>query len=152
MRPDPHPALPALLVIDVGSTRTKLALVAGSRVARIGSFATGGDWEDRLGAALAGRVAAESVEAIAMASASGSPCFAERVRGWWAAHLGPPPPIRVVEPATAPLAIDYIPPSALGADRIADAVAAVDRWGAPVVVVDAGTALIVRDAEAPSQS
>jgi type III pantothenate kinase len=129
------------LVIDVGSTRTKLALADsnGDAVERIGSFPTGDGWEDRFGAAIAGRVVPGSVEAIAIAAASRS--FADRLRTWWAAELGSPPPIRLVDPATAPLAIDYRPPSALGPDRVADAVAAVERWGAPVIVVDVGTAL-----------
>jgi type III pantothenate kinase len=145
VRPDPHPAQ---LIIDVGSTRTKVALAdGGGAVERIGSFPTRDGWDDALGAAIAGRVGAESgsgaasvsVEAIAVAAASRS--FADRLRTWWTAHLGPPPPIRLVDPAAAPLEIDYRPPSALGADRVADAVAAVERWGAPVIVVDAGTAI-----------
>jgi type III pantothenate kinase len=136
VRSDPHPAH---LVVDVGSTTTKLALAEGDELVRIGSFPTGGDWEDRFGGAIAGRLVPDSVEAIAMAAPSRS--FAERLRTWWAAQLGPPPPIRLVDPATAPLAIDYRPPSALGPDRVADAVAAVDGWGAPVIVVDVGTAL-----------
>ncbi|MFN2115823.1 MAG: type III pantothenate kinase [Anaerolineae bacterium] len=47
----------------------------------------------------------------------------------------------VVTPAAA-LGIDvlYDPPSAAGSDRIVDAIAARDRFGAPVVVVDFGTA------------
>jgi type III pantothenate kinase len=36
--------------------------------------------------------------------------------------------------------IVYDPPSAVGADRIVDAVAAVERYGAPCIVVDFGTA------------
>jgi type III pantothenate kinase len=38
------------------------------------------------------------------------------------------------------LKILYNPPSALGADRIVDAVAAVAKYGAPCIVVDFGTA------------
>ncbi len=39
------------------------------------------------------------------------------------------------------LRIRYDPPTALGADRLVDAVAAVHRYGAPVIVVDFGTAI-----------
>jgi type III pantothenate kinase len=136
VRPDPHPAH---LIIDVGTTRTKLALADAHRIARVGSFPTGDDWEDMFGAAMTGRLAPESVRSIAVASASRD--VAERVRTWWTVRIGTPPPIRTVDPATAPLAIDYRPPSALGPDRVADAVAAAHTWGAPVIVVDAGTAL-----------
>jgi type III pantothenate kinase len=38
------------------------------------------------------------------------------------------------------MAVRYEPPSTLGSDRLADAVAARERYGAPVVVVDFGTA------------
>lgn len=138
MRPDPHPAHP-ILAVDVGSTTTKLALAGDECLTRVGSFPTAGDWEDRLGAAIAGRFVPGSLRAIAIAASSRS--FAERLRTWWEAQLGPPPPVGVVDPATAPLGVDYRPPSALGPDRVANAVAAVDGWGAPVIVVDVGTAL-----------
>ena len=38
------------------------------------------------------------------------------------------------------LALDYPKPETIGADRLADAAAAVDRYGAPVLVCDFGTA------------
>ena len=38
------------------------------------------------------------------------------------------------------LTLDYPKPETIGADRLADAVAAVDRYGAPVLVCDFGTA------------
>ena len=38
------------------------------------------------------------------------------------------------------ISLDYPAPETIGADRLADAVAAVDRYGAPVVVCDFGTA------------
>lgn len=38
------------------------------------------------------------------------------------------------------LSISYVNPSEIGADRLADAVAAIEQYGAPVVVVDLGTA------------
>ena len=39
-----------------------------------------------------------------------------------------------------PLRLDYPNPETIGADRLADAAAAVDRYGAPVLVCDFGTA------------
>ncbi len=38
------------------------------------------------------------------------------------------------------LTIEYVPPSDVGADRIVNAVAAIDGFGAPAIVVDFGTA------------
>ena len=40
-----------------------------------------------------------------------------------------------------PLALDYPEPETIGADRLCDATAAVRRYGAPVLVMDFGTAL-----------
>lgn len=40
-----------------------------------------------------------------------------------------------------PLELDYTKPETIGADRLADAAAAVERYGAPVLVMDFGTAL-----------
>ena len=42
--------------------------------------------------------------------------------------------------ANAPLPIDYQPPTSLGADRIANAVALRARYGGPAIAVDLGTA------------
>lgn len=49
-------------------------------------------------------------------------------------------PIFVDHTTRTGLKILYDPPSDLGADRIVDAVAAVERYGAPCIVVDFGTA------------
>ena len=40
-----------------------------------------------------------------------------------------------------PLKLDYPKPATIGADRLCDAVAAVERYGAPAIVMDFGTAL-----------
>jgi len=44
-------------------------------------------------------------------------------------------------PERPELSIDYPKPSTIGADRLADAAGAVSRYGAPVLVMDFGTAL-----------
>ena len=49
-------------------------------------------------------------------------------------------PIFVDHTSRTGLKIVYDPPSDLGADRIVDAVAAVEKYGAPCIVVDFGTA------------
>ncbi len=41
----------------------------------------------------------------------------------------------------SPLTIDYPSPETIGADRLADAAGAVSRYGAPILVMDFGTAL-----------
>ena len=52
-----------------------------------------------------------------------------------------PPPGAKHDPRTTPITIDYPKPETIGADRLADAVGAVSRYGAPVLVMDFGTAL-----------
>jgi pantothenate kinase type III len=44
-------------------------------------------------------------------------------------------------PLPPPLSLDYPKPETIGADRLADAAGAVSRYGAPVLVMDFGTAL-----------
>ena len=49
-------------------------------------------------------------------------------------------PLLVTAATTARVKIEYRDPESAGADRIANAVAAFDRYGAPAIVVDFGTA------------
>jgi len=49
-------------------------------------------------------------------------------------------PLLIGATTTARVKIEYRDPSSVGADRIANAVAAFDRYGAPSIVVDFGTA------------
>ena len=55
-------------------------------------------------------------------------------------HQAPARTCRAQAPGTS-LAIDYPKPETIGADRLADAAGAVSRYGAPVLVMDFGTAL-----------
>lgn len=57
------------------------------------------------------------------------------------AHLGGNPLLLVNAKAPMGLRIDYPKPRSIGADRLANAVSAVHYFGAPVVVVDFGTAV-----------
>jgi len=123
------------LVVDVGNTSTAVGCWFRGRVSRV-AHVDGG-----LRAALA---AAEprtaSVDGIAYLSVvpkadAAWRAFARRRRlpfhqvtsaDFMAADQG--------------LTLDYPKPETIGADRLADAVAAVDRYGAPVLVCDFGTA------------
>ncbi len=142
-RPDLHPGPRRVLLVDAGSTRTKLALVAGGDLVRLGSFATGGGnaagWEARFGAAAAGVFGAPGVSHVAVAAAVRT--LPDRLRAWLRRAGHGSAPVRAVTAATAGLPIDYRRPATLGPDRLADAVAAAGRWGAPVVVADVGTAV-----------
>ena len=143
MRPDLHPVPGRVLLVDAGSTRTKLAMVAGGDLVRLGSFATGGGnaagWEANFGAAVAGVLCAPGLAHVAVAAAVRT--LPDRLRAWLRRGGHGSVPVRAVTAATAGLPMDYRRPMTLGADRLADAVAAAERWGAPVVVADVGTAV-----------
>jgi type III pantothenate kinase len=132
-----------VLLVDAGSTRTKLAVAVGDDLVRLGSFATGGGgaagWEARFAALAAGALASPGVAHLAVAATVRA--VPDRLRAWLDRRGDGSLPVLAVTAATAGLPIDYRRPATLGPDRIADAVAAAERWGAPVVVADVGTAV-----------
>jgi len=145
VRSDPHPGTATAarsLVLDVGTSWTKVALADAGGLVRVGAFPSAGGagrWRASLERVLALRGMAlhpRHVDHVAVSSVV--PAVAEALAATDEGH--PPVPVRFVTARSAPLAIDYSPPGALGADRIAGAVAALAGWGSPVVVVDIGTA------------
>ena len=126
-----------LLAVDVGNTQTVLGLFDGERLAehrRLASIAsrTG----DELGALIGEMFDLESVDGICLSSTVPAlvrefELFAER----WAKA-----PILVVGPgAKTGLPVRYDDPREVGPDRVVNAVAAKERYGAPCIVVDFGT-------------
>ena len=121
--------------VDSGDDEDGDAVATGAPVRREAAQR----WESALVEALATRdLTLEDVEQIAVASVSPSATAALGALG--DTRRGAPG-VRFVSAETAPLGIDYHPRRRLGADRIADAVGALAQWGAPVVVVDVGTAV-----------
>lgn len=118
------------LVLDVGNTRTKLALFQGDRLVKHGHMAN----HDLVGTAAF--LGSAVVQGIALGStAAADPAFVE--------HLASKAPTIVLTGASpAPLRNAYGTPHTLGADRLANVVGAVRRFpGRPVLVVDLGTCL-----------
>ena len=67
-----------------------------------------------------------------------------RLNGVWTAQLkkvAGVPPVVVGHKLKLGVTVDYPKPVTIGADRLANACAAVDRYGAPVIVADFGTAV-----------
>ena len=134
-----------LVVVDVGNTSTAVGLWSGGRVTRVRHVDGGnaGKTCRRTGLRPAAFAEAEALatraEAIAYASVVPKADAAWRR---FAKQRGLPF-IRidhVLFQAASGLALDYPKPETIGADRLADAAAAVDRYGAPVLVCDFGTA------------
>jgi type III pantothenate kinase len=127
-----------LLTVDVGNTQTALGLFVAAELADHWRLATErSTTADELGVLLSGLLDLDAVDGICLAST-----VPVLVREWkalagkWAAHA----PLLVVEPGVKTgIPIRYDDPREVGADRIVNAVAAKERYGAPVIVVDFGT-------------
>lgn len=125
-----------LLALDIGNTTTQAALFVGETI--VGTWTDGDDRDASVGelaAAVAAGGALSATEAIALCSVV--PSLTERYLDALPAHLSQE--AVVVSAANCGLPVLYEPPSAAGADRLANAVAALARLGAPAIAVDFGT-------------
>jgi type III pantothenate kinase len=126
-----------LLAVDVGNTQTALGLYDGSGLTDNWRLATErSTTADELGVVLSGLLDFDGVAGICLASTV--PVLVreweELARKWAEATL------LVVGPGVKTgIPIRYDDPREVGPDRIVNAVAAKDRYGAPVIVVDFGT-------------
>ncbi len=133
-----------LLVVDVGNTQTHFGAFKGDELVEHWRFATvRTSTADELGAALRALLALRRLE-FGHLDASIVSSTVPQLRPEWTAmasrYLGHEMP--VVGPGVRtgmPIKIDN--PRELGADRLVNAVAAYEKVGGPVVVVDLGTAL-----------
>jgi type III pantothenate kinase len=126
-----------LLAIDVGNTQTVFGLFEGERLVeqrRVGTEAerTG----DELAVLLRGLFELDGLDGICLASSV--PALVHSYEDFatrWAQT-----PLLVVGPGTRTgIAIRYDDPREVGPDRIVNAVAGKERYGAPCIVVDFGT-------------
>ena len=125
-----------LLVVDVGNTSTALGLWSNGRVSRV-SHVDGGFAD---ASAAAARLA-PFVEGMAYVSVVPSAdrrwkAFAKKagLKFHQITH-------KDFSGSGQRIRLDYPKPETIGADRLADAAGAVERHGAPVIVMDFGTAL-----------
>jgi type III pantothenate kinase len=126
-----------LLAVDVGNTQTALGLFAGAELTDHWRLATErSTTADELGVVLGGLLDFDAVDGICLSST-----VPVLVREWeelaskWADA-----PLLVVGPGVKTgIPIRYDDPREVGPDRIVNAVAAKERYGAPVIVVDFGT-------------
>jgi type III pantothenate kinase len=126
-----------LLAVDVGNTQTALGLYRDGELVDHWRLATErSSTADELGVLLSGLLDFESVDGICLASTV--PVLTrewEALASKWA-HA----PLLAVGPGVKTgIPIRYDDPREVGPDRIVNAVAAKERYGAPVIVVDFGT-------------
>jgi type III pantothenate kinase len=132
-----------LLVIDVGNTNTSLGVYEGGRLvthwrlttARVRTVDEYGVYARNL-FALAG-LDFQAITAVAVASVVPPLNYTLKRMSELYFHRTP---LFIDHTTETGLEILYQPASDVGADRIVDAVAAVEKYGAPCIVVDFGTA------------
>jgi type III pantothenate kinase len=126
-----------LLAVDVGNTQTVFGLYDGEALGRRWRIATEAHRTgDELGALLADFLDLDALEGVCLSSTVPRLIREyEHVAERWA-HA----PLLVVGPGVKTgIQIHYDDPREVGPDRIMNAVAAKERYGAPAIVVDFGT-------------
>lgn len=133
-----------LLAVDVGNTQTVVGVFEGEDLRYRWRFATnkshtGDDLRVKLMSLLDGEsIAREALCGMSLASVV--PHLTEAWDETALALTGMPALVCSAKTAGDLFATTYLRPAEIGSDRVADAVAARERYGAPVVVVDFGTA------------
>ena len=126
-----------ILLFDIGNTHTHVGLADGRRVLKQTNIPTR-EWFSGNAPTLAKRFAGRNkIEGAALCSVV--PRATPFVRKF-VARLGASF-FELTSETVCGVGIDYPKPDSIGPDRLANAVAARNRFGAPVVVVDFGTAV-----------
>ncbi len=127
-----------ILLFDIGNTHTHLGLANAARVIRQRDIATR-TWEGpqagRQVGNFLGKVRPEGA-ALCSVVPQATPAVSTLIRNRWGLNC-----LQLTPRTLAGLGIRYPKPETIGPDRLANAVAARHRFGAPVVVVDFGTAV-----------
>jgi type III pantothenate kinase len=129
--------IPPVLVIDIGNTSTTTAVIKAGEVSDIQRFARANGVEKNVEKA-GGIYRSSGVEQVLLASVVPELTFT------WKSHLAKSLGCgawELIPGSLLEIPVTYPNPTTIGADRLANAVAAVRKVGAPVVVADFGTAL-----------
>jgi type III pantothenate kinase len=127
-----------ILLFDIGNTHTHVGLADDRRVVKQADIPTR-EWFGRNARARVEKFAgAKKIEGVVLCSVvpNATPLVRKTVKAFWkldALELSPK--------TLRGVGIDYPKPNSIGPDRLANAVAAKFHFGAPVVVVDFGTAV-----------
>jgi type III pantothenate kinase len=135
--------LSVLLVVDIGNSTTAVGVVSDDRVAQRWRLSTITErTADEYRLLFQGLLASNEMPLEGAAVSSVVPAATAAVQ-LAAADLVAGPVVVVGPGVRTGLAIHTDNPREVGADRVVNAVAAIERYGAPVVVVDFGTATTV---------
>lgn len=126
-----------LLLIDIGNTHTHVGFVRNRKIIPT-NFPTS-DWVGgQMMMGLSRFLAGQHISHVTICSVvpEATSCALRDIRRAWKVR-----PFEFNHKTVRGIGIEYPKPATIGADRLANAVAARARFGAPVVVVDFGTAV-----------
>ncbi len=126
------------VLVDVGNTSTTIGFGAGRRIMRVKHLKGGIGGVRRARTIVRDVIGGDSATGAVVASVvpGSTPAWVELLEGTTGA-----PPLVVSHRTPLGITIDYPKPETIGADRLANSVGAVARYGSPVIVADFGTAL-----------
>lgn len=127
-----------LLLCDIGNTHTHIGLANDRRVLRQINIPTAAWFGGNAKARAAGFAGTKKIDGAVLCSVvpRATPVVRQAIRRLWEMKV-----LELTPKTLRGLGIDYPKPHTIGPDRLANAVAAKHRFGAPVVVVDFGTAV-----------
>ena len=127
-----------LLLFDIGNTHTHLGLATDTRVVKQANVPTHEWFSGKAGALVKKFVGARPVDGAMLCSVvpRTTPLVHKCVRANWKQDT-----LELNPKTLRGVGIDYPKPQTIGPDRLANSVAAFNRFSAPVVVVDFGTAV-----------
>ncbi|HKI68199.1 MAG TPA: type III pantothenate kinase [Verrucomicrobiae bacterium] len=127
-----------ILLFDIGNSNTHVGLAGDHRIVKSADFSTS-TWSSALAVKVlrkfVGRARLEGVATCSVVP-SATPLVRKSVRRLWKLNM-----LELTPKTLRGVGIDYPDPRTIGPDRLANAVAARHHFGAPVVVVDFGTAV-----------
>jgi type III pantothenate kinase len=127
-----------ILLFDIGNTHTHIGLANSRRVLKQVDIPTREWFGGKANARIMKFVGAKKISGAALCSVvpRSTPLVRKTVRALWKLDV-----LELTPKTLHGVGIDYPKPNSIGPDRLANAVAAKFRFGAPVVVVDFGTAV-----------
>ena len=127
-----------ILLFDIGNTHTHIGLANGRRVLKQTDIPTPAWFSGSAGALVKKITGGAKLEGAVLCSVvpRATPLVRKTVRALWQLEV-----LELTAQTLRGVGIDYPKPNSIGSDRLANAVAAKFYFGAPVVVVDFGTAV-----------
>lgn len=132
-----------LLVLDVGNTNTVMGIFEGKKLIKQWRLTSRKQTADEVGFMILGLLSASGIsKAMILASVYASvvpslnEIFLEGIKN----YIGVPC-LKVTQDLDTGLKVEIKNPAGLGADRLLNAVAGVEKYGSPLIIVDLGTAI-----------